>query len=179
MDKRKQKTLHAIREAFFTLRGQKPLERIRVQELADLAQISKATFYLHYRDVYDLSEQLQREVVRQVLAHISHPDAILDRTQLFTAELFSASKAYQKEISVLFADSQESALPRYIEQALWASLCQTHPEVEDNPLYRLLLTYEIHGSLRTYQEHRAALGDDAVVKQISAFSEALCRIGTP
>ena len=58
MDLREKKTLRAIRTAFLQLRGQRPLEKITVKELCELAEISKATFYIHYRDLYDLSDRL-------------------------------------------------------------------------------------------------------------------------
>lgn len=59
MDRQKQKTLRAIRNAFLELRPRMPLEKTTVRELSDLAEISKATFYLHYADIYALSEQLR------------------------------------------------------------------------------------------------------------------------
>lgn len=66
MDLRKKKTLRAIRQAFYDLRKQKKLEAITVTELCRSAEISKAAFYLHYRDIYDLSEKLQAEVIESV-----------------------------------------------------------------------------------------------------------------
>ena len=51
MDLRKKKTLRAIRQAFYDLRKQKKLEAITVTELCRSAEISKAAFYLHYRDI--------------------------------------------------------------------------------------------------------------------------------
>ena len=45
-----------MRNAFLQLRAKKDLERISVKELTQLAEVSKATFYLHYRDIYDLSD---------------------------------------------------------------------------------------------------------------------------
>lgn len=51
MDLRKMKIRTAIREAFIQLRRDKNLEQITVKELSEMAQISKATFYLHYRDI--------------------------------------------------------------------------------------------------------------------------------
>ena len=77
MDLRTKKTQRAIREAFLRLRAKKPLERITVKELVELAEISKATFYLHYQDIYDLSDQLQQEVIEATLAKITHPEAFL------------------------------------------------------------------------------------------------------
>ena len=56
MDMRIEKTRRSIINAFLQLRAQKPLEKITVKELSALAEINKATFYLHYRDIYELSE---------------------------------------------------------------------------------------------------------------------------
>ena len=70
MDLREQKTKKSIRNAFLELRAHKPLERITVKELAELAQISKATFYLHYQDIYDLSTRMQDDVIQRVLESI-------------------------------------------------------------------------------------------------------------
>ena len=60
MDLRTRKPQKALRNAFLELRAKKDLERITIKELTDLAEVSKATFYLHYRDIYDLSDYLQR-----------------------------------------------------------------------------------------------------------------------
>ncbi len=58
MDARQARTEHAIREAFLALRSELPLEKVSVTGLVRRAGIGKATFYLHYRDVYDLSQRL-------------------------------------------------------------------------------------------------------------------------
>ena len=55
MDLRTERTKRSIINAFLELRSQKPLEKITVKELSELAFINKATFYTHYQDIYDLS----------------------------------------------------------------------------------------------------------------------------
>ena len=65
MDLREKKTERNIRNAFLAIRTRKQLEKITVRELCESAEISKATFYLHYRDIYDLSETLQKDVVKE------------------------------------------------------------------------------------------------------------------
>ena len=83
MDLRQRKTRKAIKEAFLKLHEKKPVEKITVKELAGIAQISKATFYLHYRDIYDLAEQLQKEVIEEIYQSIEHPEwVITDRPDL-------------------------------------------------------------------------------------------------
>ena len=57
MDLRITKTRAAVKNAFLELRAEKPLEKITVKELSTAANINKATFYLHYRDIFDLSEK--------------------------------------------------------------------------------------------------------------------------
>ena len=54
MDLRIQKTRQNIFQAFIELREKYPLEKITVKELTERAQISKQTFYLHYRDMFYL-----------------------------------------------------------------------------------------------------------------------------
>ena len=43
------------------LRAQKPLEKIKVKELCDLACINKSTFYAHYQDIYALANAMEDE----------------------------------------------------------------------------------------------------------------------
>ena len=51
MDLRVEKTERGIKNAFIELRSKKPLEKITIKELCELACINKSTFYSHYRDI--------------------------------------------------------------------------------------------------------------------------------
>ena len=82
MDLRVKKTKNSIINAFLKLRAKKSLERITVKELSDLAEINKATFYLHYKDIYDLSETLENELFERVFNNIEHPNSALSDLSL-------------------------------------------------------------------------------------------------
>ncbi|MDE5861843.1 MAG: TetR family transcriptional regulator, partial [Ruminococcus sp.] len=56
MDLRVEKTKRNIINAFLNLRSHRPIEKITIREIAEIAQINKATFYLHYHDIYELTE---------------------------------------------------------------------------------------------------------------------------
>ena len=58
MDLRIVKTKKAIINAFLSLRAKRPLEKITVKELCEMAIINKSTFYSHYADIYELSDSL-------------------------------------------------------------------------------------------------------------------------
>ena len=53
------RTKGKLREALITLMLEKPIKDISVREIADCADVSRGTFYLYYRDVYDMVEKLQ------------------------------------------------------------------------------------------------------------------------
>ena len=66
-DLRTQKTLSAIETTFILMREKKKLENIKVSELCASALINKTTFYNYYQDIYELSEELENEVVENFL----------------------------------------------------------------------------------------------------------------
>ena len=80
MDLRIQKTRQNIFQAFIELREKYPLEKITVKELTERAQISKQTFYLHYRDMYDLSERIEQSMIQEMLKELPYPENILTHT---------------------------------------------------------------------------------------------------
>ncbi len=62
-DRRKNRTKNLIRQAFLELIEEKGLDSITVSDLTSRADINRGTFYLHYKDVHDLLDQLQAEML--------------------------------------------------------------------------------------------------------------------
>jgi len=50
------RTKRALGEALKELLGQKPLEKITIQEITDLCDMNRMTFYYHFHDIYELVE---------------------------------------------------------------------------------------------------------------------------
>ena len=57
-NQRAQRARSAIEQAFFKQAAQLPLQKITVSQIVNDSCISRGTFYLHYRDVYDLAEKI-------------------------------------------------------------------------------------------------------------------------
>ncbi len=55
-----------LRDAFWQLYTQKPLDKISVREITDLAGYNRGTFYLYYRDVYDIFSQIEDELLEKI-----------------------------------------------------------------------------------------------------------------
>lgn len=62
-DRRILRTKRVIRDALTELMEEKGFEGITVKDLTDKADINRGTFYIHYRDKYDLLEQSEAEII--------------------------------------------------------------------------------------------------------------------
>jgi AcrR family transcriptional regulator len=65
-DRRVRRTTAAIQSAFLKLIFEKDINKITVKELCEQADINKSTFYLHYRDIYDLAEQFKQSLAARI-----------------------------------------------------------------------------------------------------------------
>ncbi|HBB6316605.1 TPA: TetR/AcrR family transcriptional regulator [Staphylococcus delphini] len=66
MDRRIRKTTNAIKAALIHLLKTEPLDKITIQQIADTADVHRATFYQHYYDKYDLLDQIEYEVLEKM-----------------------------------------------------------------------------------------------------------------
>lgn len=107
VDRRVRKTRRLLRECLIKLLQEKKIQDITVRELADMADINRGTFYLHYRDVFDLMEQIEQELmeeVEEVLTH--HPvNELVARPSLVLGELFPLVKDNADLIAILVGEN--------------------------------------------------------------------------
>lgn len=69
-DARVRYTRMRIREAFLACLAEKPMSKITVKELCDMAEINRATFYKHYADPFDLLDKLEEEALAWLEARL-------------------------------------------------------------------------------------------------------------
>lgn len=71
------KTRTAIKKVFAEMLSEKKqLDKIKVKELCERANISRGTFYSHYDDIYSVAEDFENELI----------DAFFDNARLLSAE---------------------------------------------------------------------------------------------
>lgn len=61
------KTKERIRDAFFELYTEKKIEHISIKEIAEKAQMNRSTFYAYYKDIYDLLEKSEDELIEELV----------------------------------------------------------------------------------------------------------------
>ena len=67
-DARVKYTRMVIQQTFLELLQKKPISKITVTEICEIAGINRATFYKHYMDPYDLLEQFENEAIQGLLS---------------------------------------------------------------------------------------------------------------
>ncbi|MBQ9984301.1 MAG: TetR/AcrR family transcriptional regulator [Lachnospiraceae bacterium] len=98
-DRRVRKTKKAIHDVFCELTKEKKLNEITIKELCAQADINKSTFYLHYRDIYDLANSIQSSFVEDVCNVI--------REYPYNETIEKAPEIWQRVAKKYFRDSND------------------------------------------------------------------------
>lgn len=175
MDLRQQRTERSIVNAFLALRSEKSLEKITVRELSERAEIHKATFYLHYHDIYELSEQLECEVIDDILAGLSDPTALLNDTERFNEELYCLLRAHEGLLSILFSGSRSEMLAVRLEKQLKDYIFHLRPDYKDDLERNVILTYLIQGGYHAYMQYRH-MDTKQILLMINTMAGAVLRM---
>ncbi len=154
MDTRVVRTINSINNAFIVLRAKKPIEKITIKELCELASLNKATFYQHYHDIYDLEASLQREAVDSIMESIPHPEILISDPKLGINSIITAILSEERLISILFSDERLYLLRDSLEKRIKLAIVEYYPELLDNLESDILLSILIQGSFDAYFSHK-------------------------
>lgn len=69
LDKRCRKTRMAIKSCLMELMCEKDISKVTITEVALKADINRATFYMHYKDVYHVLDEIENDLIEK-LFHI-------------------------------------------------------------------------------------------------------------
>ena len=84
IDRRIIRTRRMIRDALTELMEEKGFEGVTVRDLTEKANINRGTFYLHYRDKYDLMEQSEGELLTEIEAMVKEFNKVTNPQKALT-----------------------------------------------------------------------------------------------
>lgn len=172
-DRRILKTKCAIKAAFIELKSKKELNQITVKDLCDKANINKSTFYTHYKDIYDLSEQLIHETVFKIITSIpKDKDYTFTNPESFTKELTLAFNKQYDEISCLFSGNDAHRFSTILEQDVKHVIFSRYPHLAQHPQLNILLSYCIQGAYHA-QLNNPNIPMDILVQTLEQITQAL------
>lgn len=145
LDKRP-KSRRYIVKAFLDIRAVKDLEKMTVVEICERADVNKSTFYTYYHDVYDLSDQLEREVIQRIIETFPDANEIMDDVSQFTKDVLIACIPDRKIIHLLFSGSQSYKLPEKMVEAIKEHFFSIRPWHKGDMHHEVMLSYKIYGA---------------------------------
>ncbi|MEK0313358.1 TetR/AcrR family transcriptional regulator [Cohnella sp. 56] len=98
LDRRKARTRQLLHDALMSLLQEKNAETITVTDVADRADVNRGTFYLHYKDVADMLQQMKDYVFERVQARVEHLDISEAMKYIDRKEPYPASVGIFEEI---------------------------------------------------------------------------------
>lgn len=66
MDRRVKKSKAALKKALLFLLKSKPINKIRIQELCEIADVNRSTFYSNYEDLFHLLSDVYNDVYQEM-----------------------------------------------------------------------------------------------------------------
>jgi len=147
MDLRVMKTKKNIREAFLELRKKHSLDDIKVNALCEKALINKTTFYNHYQDIYELSEELEAEVLDDFFDNFKDIDLMLTDANRFISGMHAALEAENDMLRILFMDKLDELVAR-IEKHI-----RNYYVKEDQMLVSFLIGGSIHLMMKSKNDN--------------------------
>ena len=143
-DHRVRLTKLLLREAFLDLLVEKPVAKITVKELCEQANVNRATFYAHYRDLFDLHEEIERDLAHTIMRSLSTtlPSQSLSA---FSNEICRIIVDNERSCQAIFGEHGDPEFPlRVVETlressiALWRQQRPDLPEAELDRLYTFM-----------------------------------------
>ena len=104
-DRRVRRTKKMLTQALTQLMQEKQVKEITVKELTDLADMNRGTFYLYYRDVYDMLEKLEDGMFEALdsIAAMHETDAARQETKPILLDVFRFIEENQEIVRVLLS----------------------------------------------------------------------------
>lgn len=141
-DRRITKTRKAIYNAFLQLLNLKDYETITVQEIIDLADVGRSTFYSHYES----KELLLDELCQKLFHHLFERNNQLS-PQDYLAHIFQHFKKNQDHVTSLLLSKNDyfirqlhKELEHDVYPMLADELIQAHPNIPHSYLKHLVVT---------------------------------------
>ena len=151
-DSRVKRTKKLIRKGLAELTKEKSINKITVKELTDLIEINRGTFYLHYKDIFDLVESIENSLYDEFNEIIKtvNPNTILE-TPIDILEKFCVFISENADAFVMLVGENGDAnfvyrIGTVMNDAVFELFSSIYPEM-DSERYSFTYEYCKYGSV--------------------------------
>lgn len=147
-DRRVRRTKKLLTQALTQLLQEKQINEITVKELTDLADMNRGTFYLYYKDVFDMLEKIEDglfEALDEIVSLHEHDD-VSHQTTPILLDLFRFIEENQEMCRVLLSPHGDMNFLHRLNQIVREKCLQMWPNEEE----KKDATFEYHYSFVVY-----------------------------
>ena len=119
-DRRVRRTRKILTQALTELLQQKQVNEITVKELTDLADMNRGTFYLYYKDIYDMLEKIQDEMFEKLdgIFELREDEEVTEQTKPILLDLFRFIEENQEMCRVLLSPNGDMSFLHRLNEVL-------------------------------------------------------------
>ena len=147
-DRRVRRTKKLLTQALTQLLQEKQINEITVKELTDLADMNRGTFYLYYKDIFDMLEKIEDglfESLDEIVSLHEHDD-VARQTAPILLDLFHFIEDNQEMCRVLLSPHGDMNFLHKLNQVVREKCLQMWPNEEE----KKDATFEYHYSFVVY-----------------------------
>lgn len=184
---RKEETRHNFVEAFWTLYVSKPLDKITVKEITDLAGYNRGTFYTYFADVYEVLEMEKKlllpseEIIINRLKTLSNDADTLQRTLKDVPDCIRENRV---RIAILLGPEGDPGFQHQLKARFRRVILNYAHDIGIQELsdYEYIIDYHVSGMIGMYQRW-VENGEDITEERLGmiyerVFNEGMMKITT-
>lgn len=135
IDRRIRRTKKLLLQSLTKLMSKKKINQITVTELTDLADVNRSTFYLYYKDIFDMLEQIENELFDDfsvAFEEFSKDIATYDNMSSFFTFVFEFAQENAEICKILLGPDGDYSFIEKFKKVIKQS--QPHLGIEISPL---------------------------------------------
>lgn len=106
-------TRMALRDSLLAMLAEQPINKISVSRICEEAEVNRSTFYLYYKDVYDLLDKIQNELYEELEQAILSSNQLAPRVELLS-KVYGVVYANQDLCRVIFSANGDKSFLRRV-----------------------------------------------------------------
>lgn len=143
-------TKKIIHESLIELLEEKPVNKITVSELCKKSEINRSTFYKHYESVYDILEEIGKDIIYKIesTTSIKNKEKVLSlEEQVYEMGTFFKNNPEEAKFLLKYFSADDPIIQNlFLKRITTGQINYTFSNKEINPnAQKLLFEFLIHG----------------------------------